>query len=315
MDKSDLKRLRNRMRGTYSGIGVEIAVKDGNLTIIAPVGNSPAARAGIKPGDIVLAIDGAETRGWSTRDSSEKLLGKAGTQVDVTVRSPGVPKSKRTVTITRAKIIIQPATVTLVGQEGLGGKEGKRIAHVKLEAFQRNTREELAEALEAHKPLQGIILDVRGNPGGLLTAAVGASALFLEDGPVVETVGRNGTVLRRFLAEKAHDGHEWLRSPDLPMVVLIDKGSASASEIVAGALQDRRRAVLIGERSFGKGSVQSLVDLDHGAALKLTTARYRLPAGRIIDGVGLVPELRATGEDALALALDVIRSWKRLRGD
>ncbi|MFT7624694.1 MAG: carboxyl-terminal processing protease, partial [Myxococcota bacterium] len=234
--------------------------------------------------------------------------GEPGTRVTITVETPGDKESRRTVELVRAKISIEPVTTTL--QE----VEGRRIVHARLVTFQRNTAQKLIEGLKAHRPVHGVVLDVRDNPGGLLSAAVRISAAFLARGPIVSTVGQSGKTLMTFKAEDAHEGHEWLRNPSLPVVVLINKGSASASEIVAGVLQDRGRAVLIGGQSFGKGSVQSIVKLTEGRALKLTTARYRLPSGRLIDGIGLVPDLRAEQDGELPLALEVIRSWARLRG-
>jgi len=304
----DLERLRSRIKGRYSGIGVEIGIRDGLLTIIAPIRGGPAARAGILAGDVVVKIGDKSARGMTTRDSSDLLLGKPGTPVAVTVRTPDVAKSKRTLKLTREKIVIRPVEATLI-EAG-----GRRIAHAQVSAFQRDTTVALATALEKLKPLDGVILDLRDNPGGLLSAAVGVTAMFLENGAIVSTVGRDGVPQSAYDAEGAHKGHEWLRSRELALAVLVNVGSASASEIVAGALSDRGRAVLVGEKTFGKGSVQSLITLSGGAALKLTTARYRLPAGRMIDGLGLEPDLTAKGDAALPLALDVIRSWRRLRG-
>lgn len=318
LDQTELERLRRRMEGRYTGIGVEIGIRDDRLTIITPFDGSPAAEAGLLAGDKVLEIDGKDTRGMTTRDSSAALLGEAGTEVRLEVRTPGVEGSTRTVTLVRGRIVIEAAKLAVLERPG-----GRRIAYVRIQAFQRNTAARLAELLDEAHPVQGVILDVRNNPGGLLSAAVGATALFLRSGMVVASVGRGDVVQRQYHAENAHVGAAWLQEPSLPLVVLINRGSASASEIVAGALQDRGRAVLIGETSFGKGSVQSIVKLEGGGAAKLTTARYRLPGGRFIDGVGLEPDLRGRSEtiapdpgkdSVVALALDVVRSWGRLRG-
>ena len=315
LNKADLDRMRRRMRGRYSGIGVRISLRDGRLTIVTPIAGGPAEKAGILAGDVVVSLDGKSARGMSTRDSSAILIGKAGTPVSITVRTPHVKGSKRTLKLVRAPIVIEPIAASLIERDGL------RIAHVRVKAFNRGTGAKLVQALDKLAPLGGVILDVRNNPGGLLIESVRVCAPFVPDGPVVATVGPSGKVLRAYDA-KNHRGQAsaWLRR-SLPLAVLINGGSASASEIVAGCLQDRGRAVLIGQKSFGKGSVQSIIRIDASASVKLTTARYRLPGGRLIDGKGLLPELRVPkrakkteADRALELGLDVIRSWRQLRG-
>lgn len=312
LDETDLARLERRIGGHYTGIGVEIGIRDNRLTVISPIEDSPAEAAGIKAGDKILEIDGKSTKGMTTRDSTELLLGKEGTNVDVTVYSPGQEKSKRTVTLTRARITLKGATVELRDDKG------RKVAHIRLRNFQRQTVGQIIEGLEPLGPMDGVVLDVRNNPGGLLSSAVGVCELFLTKGVIVSTVlqgGKPGHIHK----VRNRVGPKWLRAPDLPIVVLINRGSASASEIVAGALQDRGRAVLIGEKSYGKGSVQSIIRKGK-TALKLTTARYALPSGRIIDGKGLTPDLGAARlekdqpDAGMKLGLDVIRSWKALRG-
>lgn len=312
LDEKDLARLERRIGGHYSGIGVEIGIRDNRLTVIAPIDGSPAAVAGIKAGDKILAIDGKTTRGMTTRDSTTLLLGKEGTDVEVKVFTPGQEKSKRTVMLTRARVTLKGATVELRDDKG------RKIAHVRLRNFQRQTVGQIIEGLAPLGRVDGVVLDVRNNPGGLLSSAVEVCELFLTKGVIVSTVLQGGKP-GRVHKVRSRVGPGWLRAPDLPIVVLINRGSASASEIVAGALQDRRRAVLIGEKSYGKGSVQSIIRRGK-TALKLTTARYALPSGRIIDGKGLTPDLGAPRlqkgqpDAGMKLSLDVIRSWRALRG-
>ena len=329
----DLEQLRRRLRGRYSGIGVEIGIRLGRLTVIAPIDGGPADQAGIHAGDLILTIDGKSTVGMTVRDSAALLLGTAGTKVTVRVRSPEVARSTRTVELTRANIVVKAVKGGLLEDKGDPKRKipPLRIAHLELRAFHRSSARELVERLQTLKPLSGVILDLRNNPGGLLRSAIDVVSIFVAKGIVVTTVGQKKRKLRTHRIRPLAANKRWLTSPRLPLVVLINKGSASASEIVAGALQDHGRAILVGRRSYGKGSVQSVIPLKHGSALKLTTARYRLPGGRIIDGRGLPPDLRARNphkrrkrtvnknakppppDPVVELARDVIRSWSTLR--
>ena len=311
LDKQELTRLRQRLQGSYSGIGVELAVRGGQLRVVAPLDGGPALEAGILAGDLILEIGSKTTEGMTTRDSAALLLGRPDTKVSVTVETPGVDGSKRTLELVRRKIVIVPVTFRWLDDSE---PKNSRIGLIRLSTFHEETTRRLTQALDAMARPGGLVLDLRDNPGGLLRESVRVCAAFVAKGDVVSTVGHSGRVLGTHRAEEnAPEVPDWARDTELPLVVLVNKGTASAAEIVAGCLQDHRRAVLVGETTFGKGSVQTILRIDADASLKLTTSRYRLPGGRLIDHKGLVPDLRADPKNAIELARDVIRSWKRLR--
>ena len=275
------KELQVDTRGTFGGLGIEITVREDVLTIITPIEDTPAYEAGVKPGDQILKIDGALTKGMSLMEAVSKMRGPKGTPVTLTLRRENV-SDLFDVAITREII-----RVTSVKDAKL--YEG-RYGYVRVAQFQEGTARELADAIDklndkSKGDLEGIILDLRHNPGGLLSEAVKVSDLFLDSGLIVFTEGRVGNQKQRFLAH--NDGTERER----PTVVLVDEGSASASEIVAGALQDHKRAVIVGTETFGKGSVQTILPLDRDSALRLTTARYYTPSGRSIQATGITPDV------------------------
>ena len=284
LDGSDLQRLETMIDGNYSGLGLSVVGEDGAVKIISPFRGSPADKAGIKAGDYITHIDGELIYGLELDEAVARMRGKAGTSIRLTVYRPGRDEPFD-VDVTRGVIELEPVTWEL--QEG-------NIGHIMVNEFSRDVG---ADVFAAWKDLQnqatgrlnGLVLDLRSNPGGSLDEAVALSDLFLSDGQIVSQRGRARGESITYDAETVFRGDI---AEGLPIVVLIDAGSASASEIVAGALQDHRRAVVMGERSFGKGSVQSLLPLGNDAALKLTTARYYTPSGHSVQEGGIKPDIR-----------------------
>ncbi len=275
------KELQVDTKGTFGGLGIEITIRDDILTIIAPIEDTPAFRAGVKPGDQILKIDGQSTKGMSLMKAVSLMRGPKGTEVTLTLRRESAPEPFD-VKIKREIIRVKSVKDVKLYDN--------RYGYIRVAQFQEGTSRELSDAMhklekEAPGELEGIILDLRHNPGGLLNEAVKVADLFIDAGLIVYTEGRDESQKQRFLAHT--DGTE----PNRPMVVLVDEGSASASEIVAGALQDHKRAVLVGTRTFGKGSVQTILPLDHQSALRLTTARYYTPSGRSIQATGIEPDV------------------------
>ena len=283
LDGSDLQRLETMIDGNYSGLGLSVVGEDGAVKIISPFRGSPADKAGIKAGDYITHIDGELIYGLELDEAVARMRGKAGTSIRLTVYRPGRDEPFD-VDVTRGVIELEPVTWEL--QEG-------NIGHIMVNEFSRDVG---ADVFAAWKDLQnqatgrlnGLVLDLRSNPGGSLDEAVALSDLFLSDGQIVSQRGRARGESITYDAETVFRGDI---AEGLPIVVLIDAGSASASEIVAGALQDHRRAVVMGERSFGKGSVQSLLPLGNDAALKLTTARYYTPSGHSVQEGGIEPDI------------------------
>ena len=338
------KELQVETRGSFGGLGIEITIRDDILTIIAPLEDTPASRAGIKPLDQIVKIDGVLSKGMTLTRAVSMMRGPKGADVILTLRREG--RDLFDVPITREVINVKSV-------KDIKLYDG-RYGHVRVAQFQEGTARELREALdkldeEAGGDLEGVLLDLRRNPGGLLNQAVKVVDIFIDAGLIVYTDGRMESQNQRFFAQA--DGTRG----DAPMVVMVDEGSASASEIVAGALQDHERAIILGKPTFGKGSVQTILPLGSDAALRLTTARYYTPSGRSIQATGIQPDVvvgreaqgaRAgaefsireadlsghipadakaesavdkTGSDAqLERALDLLRTWKvfsRYRGD
>ncbi len=284
--------LQDQTRGEYGGLGLEIQSEDGAVKVISPIDGTPASKAGIKPGDFILAVDGQNILGMSVSDAVKQMRGKPGEAVTLTIgREKSDPFDVKLV-----REIIQPKSVTARMEGDFG--------YVRLAGFNEKATDETAAAikdLQAKDPkMKGLILDLRNNPGGLLDQAVGVAGLFLNGGEVVSQRGRDPQDIERYDAK----GHDVLNG--LPLVVLINSGTASASEIVSGALQDRHRASIIGVTSFGKGSVQTVIPLRGGldGAVKLTTARYYTPSGRSIQKTGIEPDLEVaeTREEAQQIA-------------
>ena len=271
--------LQESTSGEFGGLGIELGSEDGFLKVISPIDDTPASAAGIQPGDLIVKIDGQPTKGLSLMEAVEKMRGKAGSDIELTlVREGGKPFD---VELTRAVIKVKSVKSQLL-DDGYG--------YVRITQFQLNSGEEVGKALaklrkENGKKLRGLVLDLRNNPGGVLQAAVEVTDHFLKKGLIVYTEGRIANSELRFNADPAD------ASEGVPLVVLINGGSASASEIVAGALQDHKRGVLMGTDSFGKGSVQTVLPLNNDRALKLTTALYFTPNGRSIQAQGIVPDI------------------------
>lgn len=274
----EFKELQIETKGKFGGVGLEITIKEGWLTVVSPIEDTPAYKAGLKPGDRIIKIDNKPTKDMHLTEAVKLIRGPEGTKVTLTIWREGFTQPKE-FEITRSIISIKSVKVkTLESQYG----------YIRLTSFQENTSQELEKALrtlEREHPLKGIILDMRNNPGGLLDEAVRVADEFLEDGLIVYTEGRLKDQVMRFIAHKNRHPHRY------PLVVLVNEGTASAAEIVAGALQDHHRALIVGRPTFGKGSVQTIMPLEDGSALRLTTAWYYTPNGRSIQAKGINPDL------------------------
>ena len=284
LDGSDLQRLNTMIDGNYSGLGLSVVAEDGAVKVISPFRGSPADRVGIKAGDYITHLDGKLIYGLPLDDAVAQMRGREGTSIRLTVFRPGRDEPFE-VDVTRGVIELEPVTYEL--QPG-------NIGHIMINEFSRDVGADVAGAWRALQTqatgrLNGLVLDLRSNPGGSLDEAVALSDLFLSKGQIVSQRGRARGESITYDAETVFRGDI---AEGLPIVVLIDAGSASASEIVAGALQDHRRAVVMGDRSFGKGSVQSLLPLGRTAALKLTTARYYTPSGHSVQEGGITPDIK-----------------------
>lgn len=283
LDGSDLQRLETMIDGNYSGLGLSVVSDDGAVKIISPFRGSPADNAGLKAGDYITHLDGELIYGLELDKSVARMRGQAGTSIRLTVFRPGRDEPFD-VTVTRGVIELEPVTWEL---------EDGNIGHIMVNEFSRDVGSDVAAAWKdlqskATGRLNGLVLDLRSNPGGSLDEAVALSDLFLTEGQIVSQRGRLRRETLTYDAETVFRGDI---AADIPIIVLIDAGSASASEIVAGALQDHRRAVIMGERSFGKGSVQTLMPVGRDAALKLTTARYYTPSGHSVQEGGITPDI------------------------
>lgn len=278
---ADLYReLQTETRGSFGGIGIEITILNDVLTVVSPIEDTPAFISGIKAGDQIVKIDDKSTKGISIMDAVKKLRGPEDTKVKLTIMRKDLAQPKD-FTITRAVINVKSVKFA-VYEDGIG--------YIRVASFQERTSEELKKALaeigQKTKSLTGIVLDLRNDPGGLLDQAVKVSDVFLKSGTIVSIKGRVKNLENTFTARD--DGDE----PVCPMVVLVNEGTASASEIVAGALQDNGRAVILGTQTFGKGSVQTVIPFEDGSALKLTTAKYYTPKGKSIQAEGITPDIR-----------------------
>jgi carboxyl-terminal processing protease len=285
--------LKQETDGEYGGVGVEIAARGDELVVVTPLDDTPASRAGLAPGDKLLEIDGAQTRGWKEIDGVKALMGAPGTTCVLKV-ARGSWAEPRTLTLVRDVVRVVSVESKLYDH---------RFGYVKVKNFQDRTDVYLKKALDALRaqaggPLAGVVLDLRHNPGGLLEQAVKVADRFLYEGVIVTTKGRGG---KHVEVERAHPKDT---EPSYPMIVLVDGGTASASEIVAGALQDHGRAVVMGTQTFGKGSVQTVIELEDGSGLKLTIARYYTPNGRSIQEKGITPDLFVRQQPSPAMSED-----------
>ena len=274
----DYKILDDTAAGHYSGIGIDVGIEDQRIVVRGVIVPSPADSAGLNPGDIITAIDGQPVKGRRLQEAIEELSGEPGTSLTLQWQAPdGEPQE--------LELVREYVNVPTVSFELLD----KQYGYFRVAIFNRNSASHLEEALMSIKQdgieLRGLIIDLRNNPGGVLQQAVSMADGFLDEGLIVSTRGRNATMQMEFSANEG----QWL--PDTPLIILVDRGTASASEVVAGALQDHGRALIVGERTFGKGSVQSVLPLRNGAGIKLTTARYYTPSGRSIQAEGIRPDI------------------------
>jgi carboxyl-terminal processing protease len=283
------KEFESETTGEFGGIGIEITVQNGVLTIISPIEDTPAWKAGVKAGDKVVEIDGESTKGFSLVEAAQKMKGKRGSKIKLGIFREGFDKPKQ--------FVIERGVVKIKSSKYTDLEDG--YAYIRLTSFIENSASDMTRQLKEHqkkyKHIKGLVLDLRHNPGGLLDQAVQISDLFLEQGTIVSTMGRNKKEKEVLYAKKAGT------LENFPLIVLIDEYSASASEIVAGALQDNKRALIMGRRSFGKGSVQSVVKLGDGSGLKLTVGRYYTPSGKSIQAEGIHPDVEVPDIDADSL--------------
>ncbi len=280
LDKESYSELQEGTSGEFGGLGIEVGMEDGYIKVISPIDGTPAETSGIKAGDLIIRLDEKSVRGMSLNDAVDLMRGKPGSDIVLSIVREGEEKPFD-ITITRAIITAQSVRSEIL-EPGFG--------YARVSSFQTHTAEDLRKAIEKLKKdnensLRGLILDLRNNPGGILNAAVGVSDLFLDSGLIVYTEGRIQDSKLKFNAKPS----DILRNA--PIIVLVNGGSASASEIVAGALQDHERAIIMGKRTFGKGSVQTILPMNDEAALKLTTARYFTPSGRSIQASGIEPDI------------------------
>ena len=280
LDKDAYKELQEGTSGEFGGLGIEVGYEDGFVKVISPIDDTPAKRAGIKAGDLIIRLDGKSAKGISLMEAVKMMRGKPGSEIELTILRGGEEKPFN-VTIVRDII-----TVKNIKAETIESAFG----YIRISNFQIHTVDDLSKALtklesENNNMLKGLVLDLRNNPGGLLNAAVGVSDLFLDKGLIVYTEGRVKGSKLKFNPKPSE------MCKDIPIIGLVTGGAASASEIVAGALQDHRRAIIMGERTFGKGSVQTILPMNDETALKLTTARYYTPSGRSIQASGIEPDM------------------------
>ena len=297
LDQDAFKELQVGTQGEFGGLGIEVGMEDGFVKVVAPIDDTPAARAGLKSGDLIVKLDDSSVEGMTLNDAVKRMRGRVNTQITLTLVRKGEEKPI-VVTLTRAVIKIQSVKSTLL-EPG--------YAYFRVSQFQEHTGETLARSIEKHfkdngGPMRGMVLDLRNDPGGLLNGAVAVSSAFLPAGAlVVYTDGRTEDSKMKLNASpenylRGRTKEDFLKrlppeSKTVPMVVLVNAGSASASEIVAGALQDHKRAVIMGQPTFGKGSVQTILPLGNNTAIKLTTARYYTPNGRSIQARGIMPDI------------------------
>ena len=286
MNPEIYKESRTETSGEFGGLGIEVSMESGVVKVISPIDDTPAARAGVKAGDYIVRINGEQVQGKTLMEAVNLMRGPVGSSIKITIRRKGLKKAK---VIQIIREIIQIKSVV--------AKEiQNKIGYLRLKAFNENSGSQLKKEIskiENNKKAIGYILDLRNNPGGLLSQAIKIANFFLNDGEIVSTKGRKTRENRKFFAEKGD------RIKGKPLIVLINNGSASASEIVAGALQDQKRAILLGEATYGKGSVQSIIPLKNKGAIRLTVSKYYLPSGKSISEVGVIPDIKVEeiGED------------------
>ncbi len=266
--------------GEFGGLGIEIGMEAGVVKVISPIDDTPAEKAGIKPGDYIVKIGNEQVQGKSLMEAVKLMRGPVGTSIDLTVRRKNVKKPLK-FKITRKIIEVQSVNSKIISEE-------KNIGYIRLKSFNENSDNQFLKSikkLEKNLKIKGYVIDLRNNPGGLLAQAINITDFFLDDGEIVSTKGRKISETRKFFARKGDE------IKGKPIVVLINNGSASASEIFAGALKDHKRAIILGENSYGKGSVQSIIPLRNGGGMRLTISKYYLPSGKSISEVGVIPDI------------------------
>ena len=272
--------MQTDTKGEFGGLGIEIGMESGVVKVISPINDTPAANAGIKSGDYIVRINGQQVQGKTLTEAVELMRGPIGSEIKLTVRRKNEKKALE-FKIKRAVIEVKSVEAKIIGEK-------KKIGYIRLKSFNENSDEQLFEKVnyfEKKNKLTGYILDLRNNPGGLLSQAISITDFFLDNGEIVSTKGRKISETRRFFSNKG-DGIN-----KKPLIVITNNGSASASEIVSGALKDHKRAIILGERTYGKGSVQSIIPLKNGGGLRLTISKYYLPSGKSISKIGVLPDI------------------------
>lgn len=303
LSSESLRNLEIGTMGEFEGIGVEITVRDGFLTVISPIEGSPAQRAGVKSGDVIVSIDGENTEKTNIVDALDRIRGREGTKVDIVVRRDGTEETRK-FTITRRIVKLRSVESRLIEKD---------IGYIKLSQFHRDSADEFLSSYrvleeENGAKLGGLVLDLRNNPGGLLEQALALSDMFMDKGLILNVKGRSE------LTSKEYFAREGMEIPTNHVAVIVNRGSASASEVLAGALKDSGRAKIVGTRTFGKGSVQSVIELSGETGVKITTARLFTPKGVLIDDRGIEPDVFVEGGDKdaasdpqLARALETVK--------
>ena len=280
MSPKSFEGMQTDTKGEFGGLGIEIGMESGVVKVISPIDDTPAAKAGIKAGDYIVRINNEQVQGKTLTEAVELMRGPVGSEITLTVRRRNERKALE-FKIKRAIIEVRSVEAKVLGTKN-------EVGYLRLKSFNENSDEQLLKHIkkfEKDNKLNGYILDLRNNPGGLLTQAISITDFFLEDGEIVSTKGRRINETRRFFSKKGDEIH------GKPLIVLINNGSASASEIVSGALKDHKRATILGEHSYGKGSVQSIIPLKNGGGIRLTISKYYLPSGKSISDVGVMPDI------------------------
>ncbi len=280
------KEMQTDTKGEFGGLGIEIGMEAGVVKVISPIDDTPAAEAGIKAGDYIVKIGKEQVQGKSLLEAVKLMRGPVGTAIELTVRRKNVKKPLE-FKIIRKVIEVQSVSSKKIGKE-------KNLGYIRLKSFNENSDKQILKSVkkfEKDRKIKGYILDLRNNPGGLLTQAINITDFFLDDGEIVSTKGRKVSETRKFFARKGD------QVKGKPIVVLINNGSASASEIFAGALKDHKRAIILGENSYGKGSVQSIIPLENGGGIRLTISKYYLPSGKSISEVGVTPDILVEADE------------------
>jgi len=280
MSPETFKEMQTDTSGQFGGLGIEIGMEAGVVKVISPIDDTPAAKAGIKAGDYIVKIGKEQVQGKSLMDAVKLMRGPVGSSIDLTIKRKKVRKPLE-FKITRKIIQVQSVSSEIISKN-------KNLGYIRLKSFNENSDKQFLKSLkkfEKNTKIKGYVIDLRNNPGGLLTKAINITDFFLNDGEIVSTKGRNVSETRKFFAKRGDETN------GKPVIVLINYGSASASEIFAGALKDHKRAIILGENSYGKGSVQSIIPLRNGGGIRLTISKYYLPSGKSISEVGVTPDI------------------------